>query len=76
MLALVANSALSYQATGLKSSIGRSGVVMQVGKPLELSGDVLGVAERRRTRLHSAAPSSVLAGEIQGDSLPERCPGA
>ena len=42
MLALVANSALSYQATGLKSSIGRSGVVMQVGQPRELSGGLLG----------------------------------
>merc|ERR1712028_163878 len=29
MLALVANSALSFQATGLVSSTGRSGVVMQ-----------------------------------------------
>ena len=42
MLALVANSALSFQATGLVSSTGRSGVVMQVGQPLELSGGLLG----------------------------------
>ena len=42
MLALVANSALSFQATGLVSSTGRSGVVMQVGQPLELSGSLLG----------------------------------
>ena len=42
MLALVANSALSFQATGLVSSTGRSGVVMQVRQPLELSGSLLG----------------------------------
>ena len=76
MLAFVSHSAVAYQATGLKSSAGRSGVVMQVGQPLEPLSRLLEGQSAGARRLHAGALSSNLAGEVQGDSLPERGPGA